>query len=335
MQSQNIESEFKTGQLFLLFFPLVILTLMTGICSFFIFYELPLNYNIFGISSFLAATFFISTIIIIWDLEKLIIQENQLYIFTIFGKTKKIISLNEILSWTQFNVKSSRFNDSWLILYSEKEKIKINKTIYKNYEELKFELTKNKKEEIEIPKKFRFIDNNDFKMLLIFGFGGAVTMSIFSFLEYKNDLNKINTNTITDIVYTKPLMVKGHKGNKWIKFSLKNYPNNYFILNGNAYKATQRNSLLKDIEIGDTISIIVYENQLKAQLNIPYTQISSGNSVKIYGIATGKKEYLNLNNYNICKKNSTNSYRWIFGILSLILGFSLIGFHYSKPIPHF
>ena len=84
----------------------------------------------FGLFGFLS-------LITIYSLDRIFIYADHVKIKSIFGDTKKVIHLSDIVTWTEIEKQTEYSKWTDLTVYTDRTKYKLSSLIYNNYPELK------------------------------------------------------------------------------------------------------------------------------------------------------------------------------------------------------
>lgn len=281
---------------------------------------------IFIIISLIVIFIILLNLLIIKDYR---IQNNILIESSILKK--KSFDINSIKDWTEKQFKG-KF-DSWEELtlnFKNSESIIISSDYYKNYYDLKTEITKDKTRNIQ---KEEDIQKSKEKTL-------AILFLIVSFLFFYGSYSSLQVKSIK----SEEIIVVGDKTSKRIKYNngksssveieLTNYPDLLFVISGNdAIQATNISKLVEEVNIGDSIYVginkIDYRKKLIKIDSLSFTEKHFFNErIGVESIKSEKSHYLKLSDNN--HRKSENIF-WNFGIFALFGLFffvtSIVGFN--------
>lgn len=269
------------------------------------------------------------SLVSIYSLDKIFVYEDRVIFKSIFGNIKKIIYLQDIVSWTEI-VKKSKYNE-WkdLTIYTENTKYKFSSSFYYNYRELRNALVKGKSRDLQRQSNW-LVRNN-----LYFGIGFVIMGGLFSFAAYHfysikdHEIQPSELQTIHDVIINKAEIEKGSKGSSSISINLKSYPAFYFKIAGNGYSETFASDYVANVEIGDTLSLEVLkdEYQMKLTKEKPlgfWDKTVNYSFISVYSLRDKKNVYLNLSDYNRARKIDAPIGILLFGFVGLlVLGYGI------------
>ncbi|MDG4949597.1 hypothetical protein NLM59_01555 [Weeksellaceae bacterium KMM 9724] len=262
----------------------------------------------------------------IYNLDVLILSSDKLEINTIFGDQKKIIYLNEILSFNEVE-KESKYN-KWkdLTIFTSNSKFKISSSNFENYDSLKNKLTSGKRRNLELELEWVRKSNRKFGIgFLIVG----ILFSVFFYNLYRNENKELNTEDITTIkgkIINDVEIEKGTKGKRSIEIRIEEHPEFIFTLSGNSYYASNSKNYVSKAKKGDLISLDIeteiYLKKLTEEKELElWDKIINYDIIPVYGLKDNNYKYLTLEKYNNKRKEDAS---WTWWFLTLIC-VSLIG----------
>ena len=139
------------------------------------------------------------------------------------------------------------------------------------------------------------------------------------------DIEDSNLQKIENlIIEEKPVFkeITGKHGRKWFEFKCEDNKSIFKII-GFDYRCTYDDEIIKEINIGDTISIKVLENEIE--------DFNTGNICEIHSLIKNKKEYLNVE----CRNKAENNDSKFVYIILFTVTFMTIAVYLFKEKPKF
>lgn len=250
----------------------------------------------FGLLGFLS-------IIAIYGFDSILIYSDHLKVKSIFGNTKKIIYLNDIVTWTEIDKENKYIQWTDLTLYTDRTKYKLTSSNYKNYPELKNAIVAGKTRDLQKQNAW-FRRNN-----LYYAFGFTILGGLFSYAAYHffliriNDLKYSELQTIADVITNRAEIEVGSRGSRSIIIKLKSYPLFRFNIVGNGFSATHVSDYVANVKIGDTLNLDIkkdeYQMKLTKEKELGFWDKTVNYSlISVYGLRDKNYSYLTLADYN-------------------------------------
>ena len=228
---------------------------------------------------------------------------------------------------------AKKSNYQWfeLTVFTNQTKYKIISTTCKNYNEIKNELVKGKRNKTESEEKKKNFHNYYALMAFIFG-------SLIFFAAYHLNIPKeakVTSEQLTSIegtITAKPEIDVSGKGHRSIHFELSQYPNFHFKISGVSYSATYAEDFVSSVNTRDTVSIDIFTDEYKKKLTREEEMSFLDKSVNyrfisIYGLRAKNTIFLSLEDYNYEKKSDEKLGVWILVLLGMFfIGLSLYQF---------
>ena len=262
-------------------------------------------------------------------LNSFAIDKEKFIVKTLFGNTKKVIYLSEIVSYTEIEKENKKGKWKDLTIYTKTNKIKLSSFMVLNYMEFRKILIKGKKQDLEIEKFWSTRVKRRLGIgIVIFGF--VFLMGTFKvYLDRNTEIDTKQIKTISSQLAEELKIERTggiHSVSRVIKIKLLDYRDHTFNLGGNSFIATETNRLLNAVKIGDTIELDIkleaFEKKISKTKDLSFFDKTVGyHYIPIYGIRKGNSEYLKLSDYNLQhKKNATSIGFWTlvlvaFGVL--------------------
>ncbi len=160
----NEEIRIKSHNLSLIYFIfLIILGLISLFLGFLMFYYAskgPYPEISIVIIGFLFVIFGLYSIFSIYSYDSIFIYKDRFETRSVFGNTKKVFFFKDINYWIEIYIEPSPGPvRQELTVYSDKTKYKLISYFYKNYPDLKYDITKGKNRDHNQEKKW-FLKNN-------------------------------------------------------------------------------------------------------------------------------------------------------------------------------
>jgi hypothetical protein len=339
LNEEPIKSKLKYGN--------IIIVVLGGFGTFFLSYYLTNNAlsneypqiagiilgTFFGVFSFIC---FYS----VYNLNILILSQDKLKVNSIFGNTKKVIRLNEILSFNEIEKQTKHNKWKDLTIFTQYSKLKISSGNIENYYLFKNKLTSGKRRNLESEIEWARKSNRKFGIgFLILG----ILFSIGMFNVFKNRNQELSPNEITSIegkITNEVEITKGNKGKRSIEIRIEQFPDFKFNLSGNSYYASNSKNYLAKVTKGDLISIDLktdtYLKKLTKEKELDFwDKTVNYKLISVYGLRDENYTYLTLEKYNERRKSDSSSWGfWVFLILSLSITGSGLWFLWisKKPV---
>ncbi|MEZ4880677.1 MAG: hypothetical protein R2801_10995 [Chitinophagales bacterium] len=267
----------------------------------------------------------------------IIVYNDYIEFRNIFNKIRIKLFYTDIIKWKEEEIKDRRGTISFLdlSLYTSSNKFHIVSNRYKNYTELKNEITS------KITENEVFLDEGVlFQQKKIIISAIILIYGLVFFLMARNDLIKsekyydlyCKTTEIEGIIANTVKITKGHKSNRYIHLKLEEYPDITFTLAGSEYQKTNKSLFIKNVKKGDSIYLKItindYLKKIVKNKELDFLEKSINNKfINIYGIYVKPKTYLRIDNIEIylveqCQKDALGSIILGFLIMALVLGLS-------------
>lgn len=282
----------------------------------------------FGLLGFLC-------LIPLYSLDSILIYSDHLKVKSIFGNTKKIIYLKDIITWTEVEKETKYTKWTDLTIYTDRTKYKLSSSTYKNYPQLKSALVKGKTRDLQRQTSW-FRRNN-----LYYAFGYTIVGGLFLYASYHfyltidNEIKYSKLHTVTDVITNKAEIVKGSKSSRSIRIKLKSYPSFNFDIAGNGYSATYSLDYVSNVKIGDTLSVDIMKDEYQIKITKEkqpgfWDKTVNYSFISVYGLRDKNNSYLILSDYNNEHKSDKPIGIWLFGLVGLfVLGSGLYLFKKS------
>ncbi len=282
---------------------------------------------IFGLFSLLA-------LISIFFIDNLKIYKDRLIVFSGLGFKKQTIYLKDINKWTEIEKQTKHTKWKDLIIYYSENKYTISSSGYKNYEKIKYHVTKGKrKDEKEIKN---WLDRVSYRYSIFFIlFGLLVLYGAYWLQNDRIDKTDKRTISISGIIDNEPKIEKGSKGSRYIQVRLKEYPEFKFSISGVAFSEMYASDYVNSVKQGDSIFLTIDEGVARKKLwqtsSLGYLDKHYGwDRISVYGLRDMKKNYLSLNDYSFRDKNEATILFWI--CIFVGVGFIFYGLYEIKKI---
>jgi len=248
------------------------------------------------------------------------IVKNTLMVMS-FGKTKKSYNLNEVESWTEKQIKEKY--DKWeiLTLYLKTgEKVKISGRNYDNYFEIKNEVTKNKKRNLELEDLAEL--KTGLQVCIIFALIG-----ILCFFGAYNALQIKDVDAKDIVVFgaknAEKIELRKRKRNS-VLIKLENFPDLNFIISGKNLKATFVDDLINEVKEGDSIFIGIDKAEYRKKIiNVDSLSFADtyffNENISVESVASKNNDYLNLSGVNAVRLDDKFWDVTIFGFFGFIM----------------
>lgn len=248
---------------------------------------------------------------------------NNKLIVASFGKEQKSYNINEIISWTEVQVKGKHDRYEIFTLYTRTgEKIKISSRNYDNYFEIKNELTKNKERNLKLEE----LSQNKTGLVICFI---LITISILCFTGAYNSLQTKNLDDKTISVFgdkTSSIQYINHK-HDYVLIKLESYPDLDFRIQGNELKATFVEELMNEIKTGDSLFLGIDKTEYRTKLikadslSFPDNYFFS-DVISVESLQSKKNDYLKLSEVNAIRSDDKYWDSGLFGVFGLLLTIS-------------
>ena len=282
---------------------------------------------IFGLFSLLA-------LVSIFFIDSLRIYNDRLIIFSGLGFIKQTIFLKDIIKWTEFEKQTKHTKWKDLIIYYADKKYTISSSGYKNFEKIKYHVTKGKRKDENEIKNWE--DRVTYRYSIFFILFGLLVL-YGAFWVQNNRLYKTDRKTITisGIVDNEPKIEKGSKGSRYVQIILNEFPEFKFSISGIAYSEMYASDYVNSVKQGDSLFLTIDETVAKKKLwrtsSLGYLDKHYGwDRISVYGLRDMKKNYLSLNDYSVRDKNEGTILFWI--CIFIGIGFVFYGLYELKKI---
>lgn len=213
-----------------------------------------------------------------------------------------------------------------LLIYYSGKKIKLNKSLYPQYDIIKEELINRTGKTVRVESG----DDKEFgNVLIVFG-SVSISLSIMLFL-FTKEVKLEDTVEILITHNSKPeILETGGKSNThYIQFTTREYPEYIFEIRGNAYNVFRDTPYLKNVIIGDTLRMYLLKEEYEGKLihtKEPGFWISHKENTEIIDVLALRKGNLNFStiqeylsehgNYNDREVKGT----CIIGAIAIVIG---------------
>lgn len=273
----------------------------------------------FGLFAFIIFLF-------IFRIHKVFVFEDKILKRSLFGYSRNIIFYDEIIDYTEIVKDNTSENWSEFTLHTNNKSFNIISKDYENYYELcaylKSKSVLNKTKSQKLKNKTPLIGN------IVFACSIALLICflyfLFNIFLHRNDA--INYNELSQIsghIISKIEVLKTSKGSRSIDIELDNYPEFSFGISGSAYYATDDEKYLKNVKIGDELTLKIKSDEYEKKITKTkplnfFDKYSSYNYLSVYELSDSNYTYLSLDNYNIEKKNDSSYGAPLFMLILLI-----------------
>jgi intracellular septation protein A len=299
----------------------------TGLIAYYLINK-SLSMRYYQIGGFIGGAIFglfcLLSLISIFLIDNLKVFNDRLIIYSSLGFVKRTILFRDISKWTEIEKETKYTKWKDLIIYYADSQYKISSSAYKNYEKIKYNVTKGKrKDEIEIDKWLKRVSFRYSIFFILFG----VLVLFGAYWLHNSRLDKKDKNfiRIAGILDNKPEIKKGSKGSRYVQIILREYPEFKFSISGVAYSQMYASDYTKYVNQGDTIFVTVDELVASKKLfrtsTLEYLDKHYGwDRISVYGVSDTKRNYLSLDDYIYKDKNEGSILFWIF----IFVGFGFI-----------
>lgn len=259
------------------------------------------------------------------------INKDRLEVKSIFGTTKKIIYLKEIISWTEV-VRT-------LSIYTKNSEYSILSSFYKNYPLIRIKLIRGKKldekKQLELKHYYFF---KDIKLITICGLIISAAFIYGSFYNYATKdigISKENLTIIEQVVssiseaYDEGCESCKKQRSVNIKFQ-KKYPDFNFKIEEDVFEPAQLEDILANVKGGDNLFVDIKTEEYKLKLTgvKPERPKKDFYTVSVIGLRDNTKSYLTLSDYNKYLKSRAVANAWDFGLVGLVWIFVVFSLRY-------
>ncbi|MFD2246994.1 hypothetical protein [Pontibacter ruber] len=269
-------------------------------------------------------------LIAVFLIDNLEVYRDRLVLKSITGKTKKVIYLSEIVTWTEIEKENKHQKWKDLTIYTVSNKYKISSSLYSNYSEIRNRLIKGKPRDLEIEKIWHK-RNNLYWAIGAFIMGGLCFWSAYHFYADKDStLSSDSLTTITGEITSPVEISSGAKSSRYIQIELKEYPGFSFDINGVAYAATDADEFVSRVKVGDRVSLSIPTDQYRKKLTKEeelgfWDKTVNYSFIQVYGLQDNHQSYLSTYAYGEEKKDDDKVGIWAFSLLCVF--FSGIGIY--------
>jgi len=221
-----------------------------------------------------------------------------------------------------------------LIIYYAEKKYTISSSGYKNFDKIKYHVTKGKrKDENEIKN---WLDRVSYKYSIFFILFGLLVLYGAYWLQIDRlDKTDKKTISISGVIDNEPTIEKGSKGSRYVQIRLKEYPEFKFSISGVAYSEMYASDYVNSVKQGDSILLTIDESVAMKKLwrtsSLGYLDKHYGwDRISVYELSDLKRTYLSLNDFTYRDKNEKTILFWI--CLFVGIAFVFYGFYELKKI---
>ncbi|MBS7253876.1 hypothetical protein [Flavobacterium branchiicola] len=269
----------------------------------------------------------------LFSIKRYGIIENRLIQSSLIRNEKKVYDLDDIVSWTEKQLKG-KFN-KWeqIILYFKNgEKTIISSDYFENYSEIKQQVTKDKKRDTAREKLTE--RKREKELAIIF-----LIISFFLFYGaydalHIEDIKSKDIIVFGDITSGKIEYVKSK--HSYINIRIEKYPDLVFHISNKNLKATFVNDLLSTVNKGDSIFLGINRKDYREKLiKIDSLSISDkyffNENIGIESIRSKKSDFLKLSDNNLNKSESKYWNSFVLGLFGVFFfSISIFGFYKEK-----
>jgi len=277
---------------------------------------LGLIFGLFGVICFYS----------IYNLDVLILSSDKLEINSIFGNQKKVIYLNEIISFNEIEKESKYYKWKVLTIFTSNSKFKISSSSFENYNSFKDKLTNKKNRNIQSELEWARKSNRKHGIAFLI-IGILFSFGLFNLFKSGNqELNIKDITTIQGEIINDVEIKKGNKGKRSIEIRISEHPAFKFKLSGNSYYASNSESYVSKVKKGDLISLDIetdiYLKKITKEKQLDFwDKTINYKLISVYGLKDKNYIYLTLENYNNKRKEDSSWGLWFLAFIC----FSLIG----------
>ena len=274
-------------------------------------------------------------IIVFTKLDKLVLYDDRLEIFSFFGFHKKTIPFSAITSWGQYPLK----HHDLLSVFTTDGRYRISSSHYKDYAVIKNKMIAGKPlTKVSNPYKYPFI---------LFALCTLIAGSCFLIeaVQYGSKDKVVHPAAITtvngliaiapDVSHTETTYRGRTSVVSYVNIVLSNFPKAIFRIDNDAYQAMNQHDYVTNVHAGDSLYIDVLTTDYNAMVKaggVPVPVANAGNPevdspfIYVYGLRDAHNSYLALADVN--KVNKMDSRFYIPLILGLVfLLFSTLFFY--------
>lgn len=270
----------------------------------------------------------------IFRIHKVFVFEDRILKKSIFGYSRNVIFYDEINDYTEIVKDNTSGSWSEFTLHTNNKTFSIISKDYENYYELCSYLknksvlnkTKSKKIKNKTPGWIKVL-YVIMAVFMLYLFYSLITI----FLHRNDEINHDELSQISGHITNKIEVSKTAKGTRSIHIFLDNYPEFSFGISGSAYSALEDSKLIKNVKIGDELTIKIntdeYEKKITKRKPLGFfDKYSSYNHISVFELRDNNYTYLSLDTYNEDKKNDST-----YGVpLFLLVLFIAFYYEYKK-----
>jgi len=255
----------------------------------------------------------------VYVFEDFILSKSNLF------KREVTIPFTDIQSWAELHKKSKYRGWSELYIFTPSKKYCFTSYDYGDeYETLKSVITKNKSRNLDYEKK------SDLKSItylcFFFLFLGVIfwAFGVSNYIRSNNTVPILQLVTLDQKVTSKIKIKKSGKSSRYISLRLNDNPEFSFNIEGAAYRATDTDGFVAEINTGDTLTVSIlredFEKKITKTKPLTFWDKSFGYySIPVYGLAYKNRIYLSPKEYQSARKSGLRSNSKSLGIFGLIL----------------
>lgn len=235
--------------------------------------------------------------------DKILIEADQLYIYSMFGRKKADMHLPAITSWAETELESKGSVIRSFTIFDGASKYTFKSSYYKNYDTLKAAITPYGFQDHERAAKLKAASLRRTGILILTLSLLLIAGGLCFYVYQSKEVLPEQVATIGDAVANTPEIDVGSKGGKSMRIRLQHYPDFVFKVSGNTYKAMDAQGYVANVQVGDSIFITldkgVYERKFLHVAPLTFMdKYWDYSSVKLYGLRTGSRSFLSLEGYN-------------------------------------
>ncbi len=269
---------------------------------------------LFGSISILAAAY---TFYLLWNFDTLHIYYDRLIIKSMLGYTKRTILLKDITAWAETEKEDKGKILYTLTIYTDRTSYKIYSILYANYASIRDILTSAAKRSLEKQRAI-YRQNKKWSSFFLFVIAATCLYATSYFYSHKNDaITPSDLVLLMDEVSNTPEITKGAKGSRSIDIRLKKHSEFNFRLSGDSYRASSASSYVANVKLGDTVYVGILDSDYRMKIakdtTLSFWEKSMGyNTIPVYDLSDTSRSYLDIADYNICHKESSEVPFWVF-----------------------
>jgi hypothetical protein len=266
----------------------------------------------------------------IFSFDSYIISSTKIKVISIFGYTKKVINIDDFISWSEIEKSNNRINWKELALSTSEFEIKINSSYYFNYEQMKDAVTRGLEEDLSKTLVYSRKINLFFSF---FSFFIAILFFFFCYQSFNNYNKEIKEFQLIEIVDQVENITISRGKSKSLDIKLINNPSYQFEINSVSLSATYLNDFNANVKVGDTVFIKIsneiYKSKITKEKKPKFWDRSINYFfIEIFELRDKNQSYLNLADLNM--KIKEDSKIGLFLFFGIALFFTIVGIYYLK-----